>query len=432
MATGNQKVKTPTGWNATRGAWVKTGSTTWKAVEQIYIKTPTGWNNASGQELVQAPYPYIAQARQPSTYQNRQPSTYATQGRTPFTYQGQYRVPFTYQNPYRTPFTYQGQYRVPFTYQNPYRTPFTYQGQYRVPFTYQNPYRTPFTYQNPYRVPFTYQNPYRTPFTYQNPYRTPFTYNNRYPATYPANARQPATYIASYRVPYRANARYPARYVANARQPYRANARYPAIYIANARQPFTYQALYPYAGRYAAPYPYGDSPGPSGGGGCFAVGTPIWMGDNSFLPIEQVKVDDIVFGYNWEHGNLERTKVVSLMEPRVCKVYEIVANGKTIKTTGGHPFCVEKQGWKVVSMEDWHVEVESGHTHKEKDDIIGELQVGDHLIDINNGILNQDLSESGIESITELGEETVYHFTVESEHHNFYANSFLVHNLEQK
>ena len=27
MATGNQKVKTPTGWNATRGAWVKTGST---------------------------------------------------------------------------------------------------------------------------------------------------------------------------------------------------------------------------------------------------------------------------------------------------------------------------------------------------------------------------------------------------------------------
>ena len=90
MATGNQKVKTPTGWNATRGAWVKTGSTTWKAVEQIYIKTPTGWNNASGQELVQAPYPYIAQARQPSTYQNRQPSTYATQGRTPFTYQGQY------------------------------------------------------------------------------------------------------------------------------------------------------------------------------------------------------------------------------------------------------------------------------------------------------------------------------------------------------
>ena len=39
MATGNQKVKTPTGWNATQGAWVKT-PTGWNAVDQIYIKTP--------------------------------------------------------------------------------------------------------------------------------------------------------------------------------------------------------------------------------------------------------------------------------------------------------------------------------------------------------------------------------------------------------
>ena len=52
MASGSQKVKTPTGWNATRGAWVKTASGTWKDVDQIYIKT-TGWNNASGQESVQ-------------------------------------------------------------------------------------------------------------------------------------------------------------------------------------------------------------------------------------------------------------------------------------------------------------------------------------------------------------------------------------------
>ena len=40
MATGSQKVKTPTGWNATRGAWVKTASNTWKDVDQINIKTP--------------------------------------------------------------------------------------------------------------------------------------------------------------------------------------------------------------------------------------------------------------------------------------------------------------------------------------------------------------------------------------------------------
>ena len=65
MATGSQKVKTPSGWNATRGAWVKTASGTWKDVDQIYIKTPTGWNNASGQQSVQQPYPYIANAQNP-------------------------------------------------------------------------------------------------------------------------------------------------------------------------------------------------------------------------------------------------------------------------------------------------------------------------------------------------------------------------------
>ena len=58
MGSGNQSVKTPTDWNATRGACVKT-PTAWKAVDQIYIKTPTGWNNASGQEATQNPYPYI-------------------------------------------------------------------------------------------------------------------------------------------------------------------------------------------------------------------------------------------------------------------------------------------------------------------------------------------------------------------------------------
>ena len=54
MVSGNQKVKTPTGQMQTRGAWVKTGPSTWKDVDQIYVKTPTGWNNASGQAIVQS------------------------------------------------------------------------------------------------------------------------------------------------------------------------------------------------------------------------------------------------------------------------------------------------------------------------------------------------------------------------------------------
>ena len=76
MATGSQKVKTPTGWNATQGAWVKTASNTWKDVDQIYIKTPSGWNNASGQEATQIPYPYIANAQNPFIRNAQQPYPY--------------------------------------------------------------------------------------------------------------------------------------------------------------------------------------------------------------------------------------------------------------------------------------------------------------------------------------------------------------------
>ena len=84
MVSGNQKVKTPTGWNATRGAWVKTGPSTWKDVDQIYVKTPTGWNNASGQAIVQSPYPYIANGQQPYIANAQQPYPYIANSQTPY------------------------------------------------------------------------------------------------------------------------------------------------------------------------------------------------------------------------------------------------------------------------------------------------------------------------------------------------------------
>ena len=36
----DQKVKTPTGWNTTTGAYIKTDPSTWKAVDKINVKTP--------------------------------------------------------------------------------------------------------------------------------------------------------------------------------------------------------------------------------------------------------------------------------------------------------------------------------------------------------------------------------------------------------
>jgi len=436
MASGNQSVKTPTGWNATRGAWVKTASSTWKAVDQIYIKTPTGWNNASGQELTQNPYPYIANSQTPYIANAQQPYPYIANSQTPYIANAQQPYPYIAdaQSPYiansQTPFTYQATGRQPSTYQH--RSPFTYQN--RQPVTYN--LRSPFTYNH--RSPFTYRNPVngqqpnirngQTPFTYDARYpanaqspsngQTPFTYDARYPA----NARQPVAFRSpfTYRVPYIANARQPVAF----RSPFT----YRVPYIANARQPGNSRSPYRYPFRQLIIYFFGF-----GGGGCFTAGTLVWMGDGSHQPIENVAVGDFVYGFNFDTNLHERVEVKQVMEPRVCEVYKLsLSNGGWLHVTGGHPFYVEDMGWKVISMEDWNKEVEEGNTHNDADDIVGELNIGDVLKDANNGITGQQLNESIIENIEKLDEQTVYHFSVDSEHHNFYANDLLVHNFNDK
>jgi intein/homing endonuclease len=197
-------------------------------------------------------------------------------------------------------------------------------------------------------------------------------------------------------------------------------------YIANARQPSTSQQPYTYPFRFLAVYFYG------GGGGCFAAGTQVWMGDTSMTPIENIQVGDVVYSLNLESNELERVSVSNVMEPRECKVYRLqLTDGGWLKVTGGHPFYVEDQGWKVINLEDWNKEVELGHADDMKE-VNGELQVGDAIKDINNAILKQNLSESIIESIEEADEEMVYHFGVDSPHHNFFANSLMVHNISTK
>ena len=96
MATGNQKVKTSSGWNATQGAWVKTGSSTWKAVDQIYVKTPDGWNNASGQEATQIAYPYTATGQEPNIRDRQNAYPYQANAQEPNIRDA--RQPATYQH----------------------------------------------------------------------------------------------------------------------------------------------------------------------------------------------------------------------------------------------------------------------------------------------------------------------------------------------
>ena len=429
MATGSQKVKTPSGWNATRGAWVKTASNTWKDVDQIYIKTPSGWNNASGQEATQIPYPYIANAQNPFIRDAQQPYPYIANAQNPVIRDAQQPYPYiaNAQSPYiadgRQPSTYQ--HRSPFTYQNPVsaqepnirnsqepnirsaqepnirdaRQPFTY--NFRSPGTYRSPvngrqpftynHRSPFTYRNPvgYQLPFTYN--YRSPFTYRNPvgYQLPFTYNYRSPFTY--QARQPAI----------------------ARSP--RNGQQPAIAI----------------GSFQQPYPYQSFPGFGGGGGCFAAGSLVWLADGSHAPIESITEGQYIWSWNESSRMLEIKEVFVVMQPRMCPVYDMtLSDGRLIQTTAEHPFMInEVGGWGSINPE-----LTFTHHDSLKGEVTEQLEVGTKLFSMTDAVLydRMDGENVSIVSIEENTETEVFNVSGVKDNHNYFVNGMLVHNSEQE
>ena len=439
MATGSQKVKTPSGWNATQGAWVKTGPTTWKDVEQIYIKTPSGWNNASGQESVQQPYPYIANQQEPNIRNAQTPYPYIANQQEPNIRNAQAPYPYIanaqepnirnqqqpsiYQHPAnqqepnirdaQEPNIVNGQEpniantQQPSTYDH--RSPFTY----RDPRTYQNPstydHRSPFTYDH--RSPFTYQH--RSPFTYNH--RSPFTYNHRSPFTY--QVRQPNNARTSAQNPFTFQAREPN----NARQPY------------TTQTPFTFQAREPNSARqpgnsrspvtysYRNPFTI-----PGGGGGCFAAGSLVWLADGSHAPIEHCVEGQQIMSWNESTKVIEPKEISLMMKPRTCPIYDVVlSDGRVLQITDGHPIMLSNQEWGAIDVEQCvrdHSWLEGLNSH--------EFKVGDSLMTMTDAIMFDRQNEVGLD-IVEIKENsvmTVYNISGVSTNHTYFVNGMLVHN----
>jgi hypothetical protein len=464
MATGSQKVKTPTGWNATRGAWVKTESNTWKDVDQIYIKTPSGWNNASGQEATQIPYPYIANAQNPFIRNAQQPYPYIANAQNPVIRNAQQPYPYiaNAQSPYiaqgRQPSTYQ--HRSPLIYQNPvsaqepnirsaqepnirsaqepnirdarqpsqynYRSPGTYRSPVngRQPSSYQH--RSPFTYRNPVngRQPFTYN--YRSPFTYRNPvnYQEPHIRNARSPGTYqnPVNAQQPNI----------RNARTPRTY----RNP--VNGREPNI--RSGQTPFTYQARQPVIvqsprngqqpaialGFSQQPYPYQTFPG-GFGGGCFSAGSMVMMGDGTYSPIESLIIGNLVMSWNENLKVLEQKEIKLMMTPKICPIYDVeFSDGTILNVTDGHPLLLSNGQWGTMNVDkcvEDHPWMEGINTH--------EIIVGDKIMNETDCLHfdKQDVIGSEIISISENSEMEVYNVSEVADNHTYIVDGLVVHNL---
>jgi hypothetical protein len=79
---------------------------------------------------------------------------------------------------------------------------------------------------------------------------------------------------------------------------------------------------------------------------CFAAGTPILTPDRH-RPIESVRVGDLVLSRP-EHdpaGPVE-AKVVEEVFVRTGQIWKVRAGGRTIETTGEHPFWVIDRGWE--------------------------------------------------------------------------------------
>ena len=157
------------------------------------------------------------------------------------------------------------------------------------------------------------------------------------------------------------------------------------------------------------------------------MGTMIWMSDNTYRPIETIEIGMSVmtFGESIEVGVVEE-----LMQPRVCGLYDIEVNGKITGVTGGHPFLVQDKGWCVINMEDWEQEVADGVAWG--GEVSGVIEEGDILVDSLSLILNNQ-SNAKVSNINKLeGEHEVYHLTRVSDNANFFANDFVVHNMQKR
>ena len=84
-------------------------------------------------------------------------------------------------------------------------------------------------------------------------------------------------------------------------------------------------------------------------GACFAAGTPILTPDGA-IAVEEVRAGDLVLSRNdADPSGPVEAKVVEELFVTVAPVLELRIEGRTITTTGGHPFFAQDRGWVPAS-----------------------------------------------------------------------------------
>ncbi|MBX7138357.1 MAG: hypothetical protein K1X83_10260 [Oligoflexia bacterium] len=144
----------------------------------------------------------------------------------------------------------------------------------------------------------------------------------------------------------------------------------------------------------------GDAPeNPGGEGPCFLAGTLIEMADGSFTPIEEIKVGDIVRGFNDKDGKFGAYPVVRLFVHPNINGYMLVND--ELKVTSNHAFFAHGE-WVQLKK----------------------LSVGDLLT-------NREGKPTPLRSIKQIDEiVTTYNFEVDTVH-TYVAGGYVVHNANK-
>lgn len=142
---------------------------------------------------------------------------------------------------------------------------------------------------------------------------------------------------------------------------------------------------------------------------CVAAGTQITMSDFSTMAIENIKVGDIVLGFD---ETTERGKHKTIAPARVIETYARQAdviritldNGYVLDVTENHPILCD--------------------SHKHTWTEAGQCKIGQKIMTLTSPIAS--LADVAITNIEEMGTATVYNLATESR--TYIANGFAVHN----
>ncbi len=138
--------------------------------------------------------------------------------------------------------------------------------------------------------------------------------------------------------------------------------------------------------------------------GCFTAGTLVKHGQKQ-KKIEEIKVGDIIDGYDSNTNKIQKVKVVKIFEHQQSNYYIIkFADFSILEVTDIHPLYTQRGYLKVKDLNIW--------------DEVGKIN--------NNGRLE---FVKIIKIKKAIDQQTVYNLEVD-QFHNYFANGFLVHNKE--